>query len=49
QVLKRNPFPLIIPCHRVICSNGKLGGYIWGRKIKRKLLEIERQIKEQVV
>ena len=23
----KNPYPIIIPCHRVICSNGKLGGY----------------------
>ena len=23
----KNPYPIIIPCHRVICSNGKIGGY----------------------
>jgi len=27
QALRRNPYPLIIPCHRVVCANGKLGGY----------------------
>lgn len=36
-----NPLPIIIPCHRVINSNGKLGGYSAGIKIKIKLLELE--------
>ena len=39
--LARNPFPIIIPCHRVIRENGSLGGYSPGLKIKRKLLEKE--------
>lgn len=37
----RNPIPVIVPCHRVIASNGKLGGYSGGLDIKIKLLEIE--------
>lgn len=49
QILKRNPFPLIIPCHRVISSSGNLGGYAWGKKAKEMLLNLERQIKESVV
>ena len=49
QVLKNNPCPLIIPCHRVIKSSGKLGGYIWGRKAKEKLLNLERQIRKLVL
>ncbi len=36
-----NPVPVIIPCHRVINSNGNLGGYSGGMDIKIKLLEIE--------
>jgi methylated-DNA-[protein]-cysteine S-methyltransferase len=40
--LSRNPFPLIIPCHRVIQSNGKLGGFSGGgNTMKRHLLEKE--------
>jgi O-6-methylguanine DNA methyltransferase len=35
QVLKNNPYPLIIPCHRVIGSNGSLGGYSGGKKTKK--------------
>lgn len=44
QVLKRNPYPLIIPCHRVIKSNNKIGGYVFGAKQKKFLLELERKI-----
>lgn len=38
----RNPIPLIIPCHRVIGSNGKLTGYRGGLDLKQKLLELEK-------
>ena len=37
----KNPIAIIIPCHRVIGSNGKLVGYAGGLDIKQKLLEIE--------
>ena len=37
----KNPIPIIIPCHRVIGSNGKLTGYASGVNIKEKLLRIE--------
>jgi methylated-DNA-[protein]-cysteine S-methyltransferase len=39
----RNPIPIIIPCHRVIGSNGKLTGYGGGLPIKEKLLALERR------
>ncbi len=39
--LARNPFPIIIPCHRVIRSNGELGGFGGGLKMKKILLEME--------
>ena len=41
QANGRNPLPIIIPCHRVINSNGSLGGYSGGIEIKKKLLAIE--------
>ena len=39
----KNPYPIIIPCHRVIYSNGKLGGYSGpgGISEKRRLLKNE--------
>jgi methylated-DNA-[protein]-cysteine S-methyltransferase len=39
--LARNPFPIIIPCHRTIRSNGELGGFRGGLEMKRALLELE--------
>ena len=38
-----NPVPIVIPCHRVIGSNGKLTGYGGGLPIKEKLLALERR------
>ena len=43
-ILKNNPYPLIIPCQRVIKSNDKLGGYRFGIKRKRALLDIEKML-----
>ena len=39
--LANNPFPIIIPCHRAIRSDGSPGGYQGGLKMKRALLEME--------
>lgn len=36
-----NPIPVIIPCHRVVAANGKLGGFSGGLEWKRRLLQIE--------
>ena len=43
----KNPYPVIIPCHRVIRSDGKLGGYsgVGGIKRKQKLLDMESNLK----
>ena len=37
----RNPIPIIVPCHRIIGSDGTLTGYGGGLPIKQKLLELE--------
>ena len=39
--LATNPFPIIIPCHRAVRSNGHLGGFQGGLAMKRALLEME--------
>lgn len=49
QILKRNPFPLLIPCHRVVPSSGAIGGYRLGRKNKETLLNLERIIRKFMV
>ena len=36
-----NPIPIVIPCHRVVAGNGKLGGYSGGLSIKQALLQLE--------
>lgn len=36
-----NPIPIVVPCHRVVASDGSLGGYSGGLDIKRSLLELE--------
>ena len=42
--LKNNPFPLIIPCHRVVKSGAVLGGYVFGAKLKKILLDLEKEV-----
>ncbi|MEX0640119.1 MAG: MGMT family protein [Nitrosopumilaceae archaeon] len=41
QIMKKNPFPVIIPCHRVVKSDGKIGGYAYGVKVKINMLKKE--------
>ena len=41
NALAKNPFPIVIPCHRAVRSNGALGGYQGGLDMKRALLKNE--------
>lgn len=41
QALAKNPLPIVLPCHRVVESQGKIGGYSSGVEIKRRLLAHE--------
>jgi methylated-DNA-[protein]-cysteine S-methyltransferase len=41
RILNRNPNPVTTPCHRVIRSDGKLGGYVFGTIKKKELLKKE--------
>ena len=42
SVCANNPLPFIIPCHRILTSQGGLGGYAYGTALKRQLLEWEK-------
>jgi O-6-methylguanine DNA methyltransferase len=41
--LGRNPVPIVVPCHRVLRTDGRLGGYALGLDLKTRLLDLERQ------
>ncbi len=44
RVMAANPLPLVLPCHRVVCSDGSLGGFSaqGGQKMKERLLRLEK-------
>lgn len=41
SAMNKNPLPVVVPCHRVISSNGKMGGYAYGVDRKIELLKSE--------
>lgn len=41
NIMNKNPYPVIVPCHRVVTASGKLGGYAYGDDIKKTLLQNE--------
>ena len=44
NALNKNPWPVVIPCHRVVASGGRLGGFSRGLEKKKKLLMLEKKI-----
>lgn len=44
NAVKKNPYPVTIPCHRVIRSDGSIGGYAYGVKRKIQLLKREKSV-----
>ena len=45
QAISSNPIALIIPCHRVVCADGSVGGYAYGIDRKKQLLQMESTMK----
>ena len=41
KIMSKNPYPVLIPCHRVVMSTGKIGGYVYGADVKTKMLSNE--------
>lgn len=41
KFMNKNPYPVIIPCHRVVKADGKIGGYAYGEEIKTNMLKKE--------
>jgi methylated-DNA-[protein]-cysteine S-methyltransferase len=41
KIMNKNPYPVILPCHRVVMSTGKVGGYAYGEHVKIKMLHDE--------
>ena len=41
KIMKNNPFPVIVPCHRVVKSDGTVGGYAYGTERKKHMLSKE--------
>ena len=48
NALHKNPFPLLIPCHRVIKSSKEIGGYALGTGLKCSLIKLENKIKGSI-
>lgn len=41
NAMRKNPIPIVVPCHRVVHSDGSIGGYSGGLDVKRRLLALE--------
>ena len=45
NALHNNPYPIFIPCHRVVKTDGRIGGYSLGKGFKKELINLEKKIK----
>ncbi|MCF7897575.1 MAG: MGMT family protein [Candidatus Omnitrophica bacterium] len=48
NALGKNPYPIFIPCHRVVKSSANSGGYFKGQTVKKKLIKFEKEIKDVI-
>lgn len=49
KALSKNPYPIIIPCHRIIRADGSIGGYIFGTRLKKFLLDLEKKVSSSIM
>lgn len=43
--MRKNPLPFLIPCHRIIKSNGEYGNYAYGQDLKKRLINFEKKMR----
>jgi methylated-DNA-[protein]-cysteine S-methyltransferase len=48
NALAKNPFTLLIPCHRVVKSTHETGGYSLGKALKKDLIKLEKKIRDVI-
>ncbi len=48
NALRKNSYPIFIPCHRVVKSNKDIGGYALGKTLKQHLIKLEKKIKDMI-
>ncbi|SRR5574344_1328617 len=48
NAVRKNPIVYLIPCHRVICSSGKMGGFYWGVEKKLEFLNSESYVNKKI-
>ncbi|MDD5195024.1 MAG: MGMT family protein [Candidatus Omnitrophica bacterium] len=48
NALAKNPFTLLVPCHRVVKSSKKYGGYALGAALKKDLINLEKKIRDVI-
>ncbi|MDD5070784.1 MAG: MGMT family protein [Candidatus Omnitrophica bacterium] len=48
NALAKNPYPFMIPCHRVVKSSKAIGGYSLGPDLKERLIKLEKKIKDMI-
>lgn len=48
NALHKNPYPLLVPCHRVVKSSNDAGGYAFGKALKKDLIKLEQKIKDMI-
>ena len=46
-ILKKNKNLFVVPCHRVVHSNGSIGDYVLGKRIKKMLLDVEKRLSQK--
>ena len=47
SILKKNKDLFVVPCHRVVKSDGSIGGYVLGKGVKKMVLDLEKELTQR--